>query len=65
MKRLALIFFAAVLLLSGCKAQEKPLLDSGKLRAAVTSELENSQEIAEYIANGLEVPLEMIESMEI
>lgn len=60
MKRLALILFAAVLLLSGCQAQEEPLLDSGKLRAVVTSELENSQEIAEYIANGLEVPLEMI-----
>lgn len=59
MKRPLLTVFAAVLLLSGCRAQEEPLLQSGKLRAAITSELENSQEIAEYIANGLDVPLEI------
>lgn len=59
MKRLALFVCAAALLLSGCKAQEEPLLKYGKLRAAVTDELENSQEIAEYIANELSVPPEI------
>lgn len=60
MKRLALLVCAAALLLSGCKAQEEePLLKNVKLRAAVTDELENSQEIAEYIAKELSVPLEI------
>lgn len=61
MKRLVLIILAAVLLLSGC-AEQKPaeLLKTGKLRAAITSELKNSKEIAEYIAEKMDAPLEII-----
>lgn len=60
MKRIAILILAALLLLSGC-AEQTPaaLLKSGKLRAAITSELENSQEIAEYIAEKMNAPLEI------
>ena len=59
MKKVVLIILAAVLLLSGCSEKNAPLLKTGKLRAAITSELDNSREIAEYIANGLGAPLEV------
>lgn len=59
MKKLVLIALAAVLLLSGCSEKTKPLLKTGKLRAAITSELENSQEIAEFIAEKMNAPLEI------
>ena len=59
MKKIALLICAAVLILSGCGTTKEPLLKSGKLRAAVTFELENSGEIAEYIANELGAPLEI------
>lgn len=57
-----LLLCAAGLLLCGCQAKEEPMLTTGKLRAAVTSELENSREIAEYIAQGLDAPLEVIQT---
>ena len=59
MKKFALLIIAAVLLLSGCETPKEPLLKSGKLRAAVTFELENSEEIAEHIAKELGAPLEI------
>lgn len=59
MKKIALLICAAVFILSGCGTTKEPLLKSGKLRAAVTFELENSGEIAEYIANELGAPLEI------
>ena len=59
MKKIALLICAAVFILSGCGTPKEPLLKSGKLRAAVTFELENSGEIAEYIANELGAPLEI------
>ena len=59
MKKFVLIALAAVLLLSGCSEKTKPLLKTGKLRAAITSELENSREIAEFVAKGLDAPLEI------
>lgn len=62
MKRKVLLLCAAGLLLCGCQAKEEPLLITGKLRAAVTSELENSEEIAEYIAQGIDAPLEVIQT---
>ena len=57
MKKIALLIIAAVLFLSGCGTPTEPLLKSGKLRAAVTFDLENSEKIAEYIANELGAPL--------
>ena len=59
MKKIALLICAAVFILSGCGTPKEPLLKSEKLRAAVTFELENSGEIAEYIANELGAPLEI------
>ena len=59
MKKIALLICAAVLFLSGCGTPKEPMLKSGKLRAAVTFELENSEEIAEHIAKELGVPLEI------
>lgn len=59
MKKIALLIFSAILLLSGCTERKESILSSGKLRAAVTFELENSAEIAEYIANELGAPLEI------
>lgn len=50
------------MLLCGCQSKEEPLLAAGKLRAAVTSELDNSGEIAEKIAQGLDVPIEVIQT---
>lgn len=54
-----LLISAVVLLLSGCTTPKEPMLKSGKLRAAITYELENSAEIAEYIAKELNAPLEI------
>lgn len=59
MKKFALLIFSAILLLSGCTERKEPILKSGKLRAAITFELENSSEIAEYIAKELDAPLEI------
>lgn len=59
MKKIVSLFAAAVLFLSGCKAEE-PLLKTGILRVAVTYELENTEEIAEKIANEMCVPYELI-----
>lgn len=59
MKKFVLLISAAVLLLSGCAQQTEPLLKSGKLRAAVTFELENSSEIAGFIAKELGAPLDI------
>ena len=46
MKKHVLLICAAALLLAGCGAREQPLLQGGGLRAAVTSELDDSEEIA-------------------
>lgn len=59
MKKIVLLISAVVLLLSGCTTPKEPMLKSGKLRAAITYELENSAEIAEYIAKELNAPLEI------
>lgn len=59
MKKLVLIALAAILLLSGCSTKTEPLLITGKLRAAITSELENAEKIAKNIAKGLGAPLEL------
>ena len=59
MKKIVLLISAVVLLLSGCTTSKEPMLKSGKLRAAITYELENSAEIAEYIAKELNAPLEI------
>lgn len=59
MKKISLLILAAVLLLSGCKTPTEALLKSGKLRAAITFELENSEEIAKYIASEIGAPLEI------
>ena len=59
MKKIVLLISAVVLLLSGCTTPKEPMLKSGKLRAAITYELENSAEIAEHIAKELNAPLEI------
>lgn len=59
MKKIVLLICAAVVFLSGCTQPKEQMLKSGKLRAAITFELENSEEIAEKIADELGVPLEI------
>lgn len=48
--------------ISGCKAENKPLLKTGILRVAVTFELDNSEEIARKIANEMGVSYELIKT---
>lgn len=62
MKKILAVIAAVVLLLSGCKANNKALLKTGILRVAVTYELDNSEEIAKTIANGMGVPYELIKT---
>lgn len=59
MKKKVLLICASALLLTGCGAREQSLLQEGRLRAAVTSELNDSEEIAERIAQGLGAPAEI------
>lgn len=59
MKKLVLLVSATALLLTGCGAKEEALLPGGRLRAAVTSELDAPEETAGQIAQALGAFLEI------